>query len=101
VKEVLHPLRDSHKEQILTEVEIRAVFSETESILNYNKEERVAKWSVSQRLGKWKERKERKRGEKGNCEGGPPPPARQPQGADPDGGGGKGHLQRDGVDTQL
>lgn len=57
VKEVLHPLRDNHKEQILTEVEIRAIFSETESILNYNKllllqlEERVAKWSVSQRLG--------------------------------------------------
>lgn len=57
VKEVLTPLRDTHKEQILTETEIRAIFSETESILNYNKllllqlEERVAKWSVSQRLG--------------------------------------------------
>lgn len=57
VKEVLHPLRDNHKDQILTETEIRAIFSETESILNYNKllllqlEERVAKWSVSQRLG--------------------------------------------------
>jgi len=57
VKEVLIPLREPHKEQILTEVEIRAIFSETESVLNYNRlllvqlEERVKKWSVSQRLG--------------------------------------------------
>lgn len=60
VKEVLQPLRlsiDTSNPPVLTEVEIRAIFSETESILNYNRlllvqlEERVAKWSVSQRLG--------------------------------------------------
>lgn len=59
VEECLVPLRKSlsSSSPILTDVEIRAIFSETESILNYNKlllaelETRVEKWSVSQRLG--------------------------------------------------
>jgi predicted metal-dependent peptidase len=68
VKEVLLPLRNvvGTSNQILTETEIRAIFSETESILNYNRlllvqlEERVPKWSVSQKLGM--ERKKERRG---------------------------------------
>ncbi len=59
VREVLNPLRASvdSSNPILTENEIRTIFSEIESILNYNRlllkqlEERVAKWSVSQKLG--------------------------------------------------
>jgi hypothetical protein len=59
VKEVIVPLRAvlGTSNQILTDPEIRAIFSETESILNYNRhlldqlEVRVSKWSVSQRLG--------------------------------------------------
>eukprot|EP00026_Physarum_polycephalum_P003301 Phypoly_transcript_03311.p1 GENE.Phypoly_transcript_03311~~Phypoly_transcript_03311.p1 ORF type:complete len:722 (+),score=144.11 Phypoly_transcript_03311:157-2322(+) len=59
VKEVILPLRSAvgTSSQILTDPEIRVIFSETESILNYNRhlllqlEERVSKWSVSQRLG--------------------------------------------------
>jgi hypothetical protein len=59
VKEVIMPLRAvvGTNNQILSDAEIRAIFSETESILNYNRhllqqlEERVTKWSVSQKLG--------------------------------------------------
>jgi hypothetical protein len=67
VKEVIVPLRSAvgTNNQILTDPEIRYIFSETESILNYNRhllvqlEERVSKWSVSQKLGMYSSEKEK------------------------------------------
>jgi len=58
-KQILLPLRNSQdtNNPILTEIEIRAIFSELEVLLNYNNlllvqlEQRVAKWGVHQRLG--------------------------------------------------
>ena len=61
LKHILQPLRNAldTNNPILTENEIRAIFSETEVLLNYNSlllvqlEQRVEKWNVHQCLGEY------------------------------------------------